>query len=60
VVPRSAVVEAPIVFAVAASTGDIYSRLWYPIVVAAMNFVVALILLPETKDQDIGTWHWDH
>jgi len=27
--------------------------LWYPICIAAMSFVVALIFLPETKDRDI-------
>jgi len=41
------------VFAIVAATGNIYSGLWYPIVVAAMSFVVALIFLPETKDRDI-------
>jgi MFS family permease len=43
------------VFAIVAATGNIYSGLWYPIVVAAMSFVVALIFLPETKDRDITT-----
>ena len=38
------------VFAIVAATGNIYSGLWYPIVVAAMSFVVGLIFLPETKD----------
>jgi MFS family permease len=42
------------VFAIVAATGDIYSGLWYPIVVAAMSFVVGLIFLPETKDRDIS------
>ena len=41
------------VFAIVAATGNIYSGLWYPIVVAAMSFVVGLIFLPETKDVDI-------
>src|SRR5262245_16915969 len=41
------------VFAIVAATGNIYSGLWYPIVVAAMNFVIGLIFLPETKDRDI-------
>jgi MFS family permease len=41
------------VFAIVAATGNIYSGLWYPIVVAAMSFIVALIFLPETKDVDI-------
>ena len=42
------------VFAIVAATGNIYSGLWYPVVVAAMSFVVALIFLPETKDRDIA------
>jgi MFS family permease len=41
------------VFAIVAATGNIYSGLWYPIIIAAMSFVVALIFLPETKDRDI-------
>src|SRR3984957_6949028 len=42
------------VFAIVAATGNIYSGLWYPIAVAGMSFVVALIFLPETKDRDIS------
>ena len=41
------------VFAIVAATGNIYSGLWYPIVVATVSFVVGLIFLPETKDRDI-------
>ena len=41
------------VFAIVAATGNIYSGLWYPIVVATISFVVGLIFLPETKDRDI-------
>jgi MFS family permease len=41
------------VTAIAVATGNIYSGLWYPIVVAAMSLVVGLIFLPETKDRDI-------
>jgi MFS family permease len=41
------------VFAIVAATGNIYSGLWYPIIIAAMSFVVGLIFLPETKDRDI-------
>jgi hypothetical protein len=41
------------VFAISATTGKIYWGLWYPIGVAAMSFIVALIFLPETKDRDI-------
>ncbi|HEY1735907.1 MAG TPA: MFS transporter, partial [Methylovirgula sp.] len=43
------------VFAIVAATGDIYSGLWYPIIIAAMSFVVGLLFLPETKDRDIAT-----
>jgi len=41
------------VFAIVAATGNIYSGLWYPVVVASVSFVIALIFLPETKDVDI-------
>jgi MFS family permease len=41
------------VFAIVAATGNIYSGLWYPIVIACMSFVVGLLFLPETKDRDI-------
>jgi MFS family permease len=41
------------VFAIVASTGNIYSGLWYPIVVAAASLVIGLIFLPETRDVDI-------
>jgi len=40
-------------FAMVAATGDIYYGLWYPIVVAAMTFVIGLLALPETKDREI-------
>jgi hypothetical protein len=41
-------------FAIVAATGNIYSGLWYPILIASMSFVVAVFFLPETKDRDIG------
>jgi hypothetical protein len=41
------------VFAIVASTGNIYSGLWYPIGVAAISLVIGLIFLPETRDVDI-------
>jgi MFS family permease len=41
------------VFAIAAYTGNIYSGLWYPIVIAVMSLVIGLLFLPETKDVDI-------
>lgn len=37
-----------IAFAMVAATGDIYFGLWYPIVAAALCFVIGLFLLPET------------
>jgi len=40
-------------FAIVAGTGNIYSGLWYPIIVAAMTFVIGALFLPETKDRDI-------
>jgi MFS family permease len=42
-----------IAFAITASTGDIYSGLWYPIGVALMTAVIGSIFMPETKDRDI-------
>jgi len=36
--------------AIVASAGDIYSGLWYPIIVSAMTFVVGSIFVRETKD----------
>jgi MFS family permease len=43
----------PTAFAIVAATGDIYSGLWYPIVVAGMTFVIGLLFVPETKDRNI-------
>ncbi|QPF95410.1 MHS family MFS transporter [Bradyrhizobium commune] len=40
-------------FAITASTGDIYSGLWYPVVFAAITAVVGFLFVPETKDVDI-------
>jgi MFS family permease len=41
------------VFAIVAATGNIYSGLWYPIIVATMSLVIGFLFLPETKDVDI-------
>lgn len=35
-------------FAIVAATGNIYSGLWYPVIVAAITVVAGLFLLPET------------
>ncbi len=40
--------------ALVAANGDIYYGLWYPIIVAAMTFVVGSIAVRETKDHKIG------
>jgi len=47
----------PTAFAIAASTGDIFAGLWYPIIVALGTFIIGLIFMPETKDRDIFAAH---
>ncbi|NCT82345.1 MAG: MHS family MFS transporter [Comamonadaceae bacterium] len=42
-----------ITFAMVAQNGNIYHGLWYPIVIAAMSFVIGLLFVRETKDVDI-------
>lgn len=41
-------------FALVLLTGNVYSGLWYPVVVAAMTFVIGSLFLRETKDVDIS------
>ncbi|MDF3085542.1 MFS transporter [Burkholderia sola] len=40
-------------FAIVAAKGNIYSGLWYPIVIALVTFVIGLLFVKETKDSDI-------
>ncbi|RDZ26430.1 MFS transporter [Lysobacter silvisoli] len=40
-------------FAIVAATGNIYSGLWYPVIVASMTVVIGSLFLRETKDVDI-------
>ncbi|NIE63083.1 MFS transporter [Burkholderia sp. Ax-1719] len=40
-------------FAISAQTGDIYSGLWYPVTLAAICFVICLLLVKESKGVDI-------
>ena len=40
-------------FGIVALTGNIYSGLWYPVVIAMMTFVIGLFFVAETKDVDI-------
>lgn len=42
-----------IAFAMVASNGNMYYGLWYPIVIAAVTFVIGLLFVRETKDVDI-------
>ncbi|MEY2735041.1 MAG: hypothetical protein RLZ58_450 [Pseudomonadota bacterium] len=42
-----------IAFAMVAQNGDMYYGLWYPIVIAAVTFVIGLVFVRETKDRDI-------
>lgn len=42
-----------VAFAIVAASGNIYSGLWYPVVIAAVTFVVGMIFVPETKDRSI-------
>ncbi len=42
-----------IAFAVVAQTGDMYSGLWYPVIVAGVTAVVGTVWLRETKDVDL-------
>ena len=41
-------------FAIVASTGNIYSGLWYPVVIAVITLVIGMAFVKETKDVDIG------
>lgn len=40
-------------FAIVAQTGNMYNGLWYPIIIAAVTFVVGMLFVRETKDVDI-------
>jgi hypothetical protein len=40
-------------FAIVATTGNIYSGLWYPVIAAAIAALVTLVFLPETRGRRI-------
>jgi MFS family permease len=40
-------------FSIVAAQGNIYSGLWYPIIIAAMTFIIGTLFVKETKDVDI-------
>ena len=42
-----------IAFSIVAAQGNIYSGLWYPIIIASMTFVIGVLFVKETKDVDI-------
>ncbi|MCQ8895051.1 MHS family MFS transporter [Limnobacter humi] len=42
-----------IAFAMVAQNGNMYYGLWYPIIIAAVTFVIGLLFVRETKDTDI-------
>jgi hypothetical protein len=39
--------------AIATQMGNMYSGLWYPIIVASITFVIGMLFVKETKDVDI-------
>jgi hypothetical protein len=40
-------------FAIVAATGDIYSGLWYPVIIATLTVLVGALFVRETKDADL-------
>ena len=42
-------------FAVVAQTGNMYSGLWYPVLIAGFSFVIGMIFLRDTRKVDIYT-----
>ncbi|MCB8822704.1 MFS transporter [Microvirga rosea] len=49
----------PTAFAIVAASGNIFSGLWYPVIVALATFVIGLLFMPETKNRDIFTYEND-
>jgi MFS family permease len=41
-------------FAIVAASGNIYSGLWYPVIIALLTVIIGLIFVGETKDVDIS------
>ena len=40
-------------FAIVAQTGNIYSGLWYPVIVAALTLVIGMLLVKETRGREL-------
>src|SRR5512139_258851 len=43
----------PLAFAIVAQTGNIYSGLWYPVIVAAATLVIGALLVRETRGRPL-------
>jgi hypothetical protein len=43
-----------IAYALAASRGDVFHGLWYPVAVAGLSLLVLLLWVPETRGRDLG------
>ena len=41
-------------FAIVAATGNIYDGLWYPVIIAAMTFVIGTLFVHEPKEHEIA------
>ena len=41
--------------ALVVAKGNIYAGLWYPVVVAALSFVIGTLFIRETRDHRIST-----
>jgi len=44
-------------FSIVAAQGNIYSGLWYPIIIASLTFVVGMLFVKETKDSLVYDSH---
>jgi MFS family permease len=42
-----------IAFAIVAATGNIYSGLWYPVIISVITLVVGVFFLPETRGKSV-------
>jgi len=40
-------------FSIVAATGNIFSGLWYPVIIALATFVIGMLFVKETKDSDV-------
>ncbi len=40
-------------FSIVAAQGNIYSGLWYPIIIASLTFVIGMLFVKETKDSTV-------